>query len=97
MRKKGSGEIVKISKLFEVYAKRFTAPEKSVIKVFTEVVEELYGVSIGGAQCSYKPATRTILLTVPGTLKSEILLHKNEVLAHITGRLGQKSAPKEIL
>ncbi len=97
MRKKGSGEIVKISKLFEVYAKRFVAPEKSVVKVFIETVEDLYGITIKESQCQYRPVTRTVLLTVPGALKSEILLNKKEILVHVTGRLGQKSAPKEVL
>jgi len=97
MRKVGRGEVVKISKLFEVYRARFKAPESSVIKVFIEVVEDVLNITIKPSWCAYKPSSRVITLTLPGPIKTEILLSKKEILNHLKGRLGEKSSPKEIL
>lgn len=97
MRKASRGEIVKISSLFEVYRKRLKAPEKSVILVCIEVINDVLGVSLKETWCAYSPQTRMLKLSVPGTLKTEIMLHKNEILTHVQGRLGERSAPQDIL
>ncbi len=97
MRKKGRGEAIKISNLFEVYKTRLKAPQGTVIKTFEEVVEDMFGIKIRSEQSSYTVTSRTIHVTAGGPLKSEIMLHKKEILAHLRGRLGEKSAPKDIL
>lgn len=97
MRKKGRGEIVKVSDLFETYKKRLRAPQGAVIKVFQEIIKDLFSFTIKPDQVAYTVSTRTLSLAVQGPLKSEILLRKKEVLAHLKGRLGEQSSPKEII
>ncbi len=97
MRKAGSGGIVKISDLFKVYADRLRAPQKTVVSTFIEVIEDLFHIQIRAEQCNYSVATKTLTVHTFGPLKSEIIVHKKEILAHLKGRLGEKSTPKEIL
>lgn len=97
MRKKGRGDIVKVSDLFSVYKERLRAPQGSVIQAFQEVVNDVLGVSVPKEQCRYAVATKTLSVSVSGPLKSEILLRKEEILLHLKGRLGEKSAPRSII
>lgn len=97
MRKKGRGDIVKVGDLFEVYKKRLHAPEGVVIKTFQEVVEDLFSVKIPTTHCSYTVSTQMLAVRTSGPLKAEILMRKKEILAHLTARLEEKSAPKDIL
>ena len=93
---RGEG-IKKISLLFEAYRKRLRAPQRTVEDAFREVVHDVCGFDIKKEYVSYKPASRTLMITAPGPMKTEILLKKDEVLAHLKGRLGLSSAPKNIL
>ena len=95
-KKRGEG-IVKVSDLFQKYRDTLTAPQKTVTKTFVDVVEDLFGAKITTEQCSYSVASRTLVLRISGPLKSEILMQKDEVLAHMRGRLGEKNCPQSIL
>ena len=91
------GEGIKpISSLFEKYKQQLIAPQKSIIKTFCEVVDDLYGLPLKESMVEYSVYTKTISLKTPGPLRTEILLHKEEILTHLQGRLGVKSAPKII-
>jgi len=94
--RKGSGEIKKLSDLFEKYRNTLKAPQKTVVSAFCEVVEDVLGVTVDQKKVSYTPHNRTLTLSVGGPLKSEILLHKEEILTHLKGRLGEQGAPKEM-
>jgi hypothetical protein len=87
----------KIGDLFEGYRKRLQAPQKSVIAVAIEVIHDLLGVSLDAKVFSYSPHTKTLSIKAPGMVKSEITLQKTEILAHMKGRLGEKSAPTTII
>lgn len=93
---RGEG-IKKLSGLFEKYKHTLKAPQGSVIKEFCEVVTDVTGISVPTTKVSYTPSTRVITLTVGGPLKSELLLHKREILTHLQGRLGVTSAPKDFI
>jgi hypothetical protein len=95
--RKGRGEVIKIGDLFEKYRKNLKAPQGSVIKVFQEVVFELLSIKIKKECIKYSPSTKVLSVGLGGVVKSEIKLHKEEILAHMNGRLGEKSGPKEIL
>ena len=97
MTRKIPGEITKISNLFETYKKRLKAPQGVVIEAFIDVVRDLMSVEITKKQCRYTVATKTLGITLAGPLKTEILLRKGEILTHMKGRLGEKSAPKNIV
>lgn len=90
-------DVKKASDLFEKYRKTLKAPERSVVNTFCEVVEDLIAIPLRPEQVSYTPATKVIALTAGGPLRSEIKLHKEEILAHLKGRLGTHNAPREII
>lgn len=93
---RGDG-IKSLGSLFEKYKKTLKAPEGSVKKEFCEVVADLLEIEIKPEKVSYTPSTRVITLTVGGPLKQEVLLHKQDILTHLQGRLGPKNAPSELI
>ncbi len=93
---RGDG-IKKLSHLFEKYTHSLIAPERTVITNFIETVHDLYGWNVKREYITYSPATKIISITTSGPLKSEIIFKKNEILDHLKGRLGERSAPKDIL
>ncbi len=95
--RKGRGEIIKLSALFEKYKKTLRAPQGVVIDCFREVTEDVIGLSISKESVSYSVHTKTLSVRVSGPLKSEIKLRKKEILTHMKGRLGDQGAPIEIL
>lgn len=95
--RKGSGEIKKLSTLFEKYKLTLKAPQGVVTECFREVVAELIKIDIAKQNITYSVFTKTLSIRVSGPLKSEILLRKKEIINHMKGRLGEQSAPKEIL
>ena len=97
MRKERTEGVVQIGSLFDIYKKKLKAPQKTVIKTFQEVVKDLLQITFKNDQCSYTVFTKTLSITVSGTIKTEILLRKKEILTHMRGRLGEKSAPKDII
>ena len=97
MRRVGKSAPTKISDLFEVYKKRFRAPQSSVIEAAIEVIHDILGVTIDKKHFSYNPHARTLMINTSGMLKTEVHLRKSEILTHLQGRLGPQSAPKIIL
>jgi hypothetical protein len=97
MRRVGKNTPTKIGDLFEVYKKRFRAPQRSVIDAAIEVVYDLFGVVLERKHFSYTPHTKTLTIKTSGMLKTELSLRKEEVLTHLKGRLGAQSAPQHIL
>jgi hypothetical protein len=95
--RKGSGEIKKLSSLFDKYRKTLHAPQGSVISCFQEIVAELFSINIKAERVSYSVGSRILSVRASGPLKSEITLHKKEILAHMKGRLGDQNAPRDIL
>jgi hypothetical protein len=95
--RKGRGEITKLSTLFEKYKKILKAPQGVVVDCFQEVVSELIKLDIPKEQITYSVHSKTLSVRVSGPLKTEIRMRKKEILTHMKGRLGEQSAPKEIL
>lgn len=95
--RKGRGEIVKLSALFEKYRKTLSAPQGIIIDCFIDVISELMTIDISKDRISYSVHNKTLSVRVSGPLKSEIKLRKKEIINHMKGRLGEKSAPSEIL
>lgn len=95
--RKGRGEITKVGDLFEKYRQTLKAPQGTVIDAFCEVVSELLALPITKKQVRYTPSSKTLSVTTQGPLKSEIKLHEEEIIAHLKGRLGEKSAPQKII
>lgn len=95
-KQRGQG-ITKISDLFKKYKDVLRAPQGVVVDAFIEVVFERLGVRIEKEQCTYGVATKTLSIRVPGMIKSEIKLQKKIILNRMAEKLGDKSAPTEIL
>lgn len=93
---RGEG-IKKIDGLFDKYKKILKAPQGIVVDGFIEVVTDVVGIEIPKERVKYTTHTKILTLAISGPLKSEILLHKEEILTHMKGRLGPQSAPKNIL
>lgn len=89
--------IKKIDSLFDKYKKVLKAPQGVVVDSFVEVVNDLVGIEIPKERVKYTTHNKTLSLAVSGPLKTEILLHKEEILVHMKGRLGSGSVPKMIL
>lgn len=91
------GELKKLSTLFDKYKERLVAPEATVIDALVEVVKDLLGFEIDKKKVRYSPGSKTLSFVGSGALRSELKLHEKEILAHLAGRLGKKSAPLKIL
>ena len=97
MKKQRGGDVVKVGDLFDKYKRILKAPQGVTITAFIEVVNDLIGVEIPKERISYSIHNKTLTLRIPGPLKTEILLHKKEILIHMQGRIGRQSVPKVIL
>jgi hypothetical protein len=95
-RTRGVG-VTHISTLFSKYTKTLKAPQGSVITVLIDIIKEMYGFTLKKEQCIYQTHTKTLVLHIPGTFKSEILLQKDTILSEMSSRLGEQNAPKNIL
>lgn len=95
--RKGRGEITKLSTLFEKYKNILKAPQGVVIDSFREIISELISLDIPKDKISYSVHNRILSVRVAGPLKSEIQLRKKEIITHLKGRLGEHSAPTDIL
>lgn len=73
------------------------APEASVVNAFVEVVEDIIGIACPKNQIRYDPSTRVLSFVGGGVLRGECKIRETEILDHLRGRLGEKSAPKAIL
>ena len=96
MGKRGNG-IVSIKNLFDVYRAKLRPPQSSVITTVLGVIQDLYDITLTKSELSYNTTTRTLVLRARGPIKSELLLHKEEILTHLKGRLGEKYAPTSII
>ena len=93
--KKESGP-KKLDTLFERYKQILKAPEQTVVNSAVAVIDELLDVTLTKQQISYSPQTR-VLHIKHGLIRSAVLPHKQVILTHLTGRLGVRSAPKDII
>jgi hypothetical protein len=85
-----------ISDLFQKYKNTLTAPQSSVVKEFVSVCKEVCGFDITEKQCSYTVSSKTMYVSVPSVLKSELLQKETIVIEVLNQRLG-KNAPKHII
>lgn len=92
---RGNG-IKPLSDLFAKY-KKLKPPQAHVVETFVEVVSDVLGVNIQPTKVRYAPHNKTLHVSTAGPIKSEITLHKQELLTHLKGRLGAEHAPSEIL
>lgn len=97
MKKQRGGDITKVGDLFDKYKRILRAPQGVTTTAFIEVVSDLIGIEIPKERISYSVHNKTLTLRISGPLKTEILLHKEDILNHMKGRIDKQSVPKVIL
>ncbi len=95
--KKRTGELQKIGSLFDIYKDRLKAPQKTVVDAVVEVVHDVTGIKLDAARCSYTVSTKTLATNAPSMIQQEIKMHHEEIMMHVKGRIGEKSAPTRII
>lgn len=93
-RRTGRGEVTPIRDLFAVYKARLRAPQQSVVNEVVAVVREVTSIQLEAKQCRYTVHSRTVAITAPGPVKTEIKLQEDRIIALLKARLGEQSAPK---
>lgn len=86
-----------IGNLFERYKERLRPPQASVEKAFVSAIEEVVGYTVKKEQVTFSVATKTISLTVPAVLKSEIKRKQSEIESVLKKKLPAAEVPKVIL
>ncbi len=94
---KRRGELTKVSDLFAKYKDNIKAPQKTVVEATVEIVNEVAGIQLDSTKCQYNVSTRTLATNAPAIVKQEILRQHDDIIAHLKGRLGEKSAPLRII
>jgi hypothetical protein len=85
-----------LGNLLSRYKNIFKPPQASVEKEFIVAVETVCGIKLLPHQVEYRVASKTISIKAPSLLRSELLLHRGDVLKEVENRIGA-SAPKTIL
>jgi hypothetical protein len=94
--KKHDRSLKPINSLFDRYKQQLRPPQKVVVDEVIEVIEDLFTITLEPSRIEYKSYEKCIYLRVSGVLKSELLLRKDEILAHIRARLGVNQGPTDI-
>ncbi len=92
-----SAKISKISDFFSVYKKRIKPPQRSVEKVFREVIREMIGIELDSSNVEYKVSTRNIILHTSGIIKTEIKKQKTTIIKEMSVVLPSDSVPTNII
>lgn len=85
-----------ISDLFQKYIQTLTPPQSSIVKEFVSVCKDVCGFDIKEKQCVYNVSSKTMYITIPSILKSEVLQKEIFILKELQQRLG-KNSPKNII
>jgi hypothetical protein len=94
---KRSGDIKTLGSLFQIYKERLVAPQKSVTDAALEVIRDVTGITLLPHTCTYTPTTRTLKINASAMIRQELKRHEAEILAHLKGRVGERSVPKIML
>ena len=87
----------KIGDLFERYKTHFKAPQATIEKAFVDAVKASTGYEIEISKVRYTVSTKTISLSIPSLLKTELRLKQPAIISELKKKLGEKEAPNLIL
>jgi hypothetical protein len=98
MRKKDpSDNDRQLGRLLERYKTLLKPPQASVEKECITVIEEITGIALRPHQVHYTVTSRTLTIKAPSILRSELSLHRTDILVALKNRLGEGSAPTTII
>jgi hypothetical protein len=86
-----------LGRLLERYKTLLKPPQASVEKECILVIEELTGIALRPHQVRYTVSTRTLTVKAPSLLRSELSLHRLDLLEAFKNRLGATVAPTTII
>ncbi len=86
-----------LGNLIDRYKRILRPPQASVEKEVIEVVKEMVGIELKPSQVTYTVSTRTISITAPSVIRSELKQVQQAILNELKNRLGVEHAPKAIL
>jgi len=90
--------MVPIQTLFSKYKDHFIAPQKSVETVAEIVIKETLGINdYSGKLVSYQVSTKTLHFIGPSLLRNESIKNKQNLLKEISLRVGNRSAPVDLI
>lgn len=97
MRKeRGVKQMQSLNSLLQVYKDRFIPPQASVEKVCAEVISGVTPFTITTDQITYTVHTKTIHLSVPSIVKTELTFYHNIILQELKNRLPKQTVPERI-
>jgi hypothetical protein len=98
MKKKDPSEnSSQLGNLIERYKKILKPPQASVEKECIGVIKEVCGLFLEPQQVVYTVASRTLYIKAPSLIRSELMLHKTEIITAFRMRLGETNYPTNIL
>jgi len=86
-----------VGDLFLKYKLVFKPPQATVEKAFIEVVKEVLGFDLDIKMIKYNVGNRTLGLTVPSILKTEVKFKQKIILEKMSIKLGKGNSPETII
>jgi hypothetical protein len=86
-----------LGNLLERYKKVLKPPQASMEKECLEVIKEITTLELNPKQITYTVATKTISITAPSILRSELKRSYPEIIKALQKRLGVQNAPDTII
>lgn len=96
-KKDPTGNTNQLGNLLEKYLKVFKPPQASVEKECIEVIKEITALELKPHQIKYTVGSKTIGITAPSIIRSEIRRFHPEILKALQKRLGVQNAPTTII
>jgi hypothetical protein len=90
-------ESKKLGDFFAQYKTRLRAPQRSVESAARAVIMEVTGITLSDTAVSYRVQSRTLCITAPSILRSEIKAREPEIISALRASLGVRSAPEVII
>jgi len=86
-----------LGNLLERYKKVLKPPQASMEKECLEVIKEITTLELNPKQIKYTVGTKTISITAPSILRSELKRSHPEIIKALQKRLGAQNAPTTII
>jgi hypothetical protein len=98
MRKKDPTENQnQLGNLLERYKRILHPPQATVEKEAIDVIKNLTGITVKNNQLRYSVGTRTLSISAPSLIRSELRSRHREILTELQKRLGVAHAPTAII
>lgn len=97
MKKDPTNNKQQLGQLLERYKKILKPPQASVEKEAISVIVAETGITLTATQVRYTPSTRTLAITAPSVIRSELLRVAPTLLSELKNELGAAHTPLHII